>query len=350
MITITTFKAARSFADGTLNNNGMNLKVWLTYQADMLASYKIEYKREGTDTWLKMTSDLQWWYDGSFVSSAAVLSYDYAYNIRVTIETDDNIIIQTAYVPTGFVLLDFNASGKGLAIGKVSENPNVFEVGMDIIDRHGGRMANGVAFYEQGGTTDPDSTTEETFLTSISELGGMMFVKQIFYQDKTRYSNRTQIAYPYAIAAGSSISGHTRSNARRHYVSGMGWSSWIKEVVVIESGRTGIFDWKKFSDGTCEFFGKIPVTAYTVGTALGTWFKGDVVNTVTQYPYPFSMVEAPAVEVTFQTRNGVGGLAWTFSADADSAQRYLPQVYLIRPTSGSGIYGNINIIGKGRFV
>lgn len=350
MITITTFKAARCFADGTLNNNGMYMKVWLTYQADMLASYRIEYKKEGTDTWQLMTSDLQWWYDGSFVSASGVLAYDNAYNVRVEIETDDNAIIQTAFVPTGFVLLDFNVSGKGLAIGKVSENPNVFEVGMDIIDRHGGRMANGVAFYEQGGTTDPDTTIEETFLTSISELGGMMFVKQIFYQDKTRYSNRTQIAYPYASAAGSSISGHTRSNARRHYVSGMGWSAWIKEVVVIESGRTGIFDWKKFSDGTVEFFGKVPVTGYDITGVLGNWYKGIVLYAPTAYPYPFTMIEAPAVEVTFQTRNGLGGLAWAFSESADTAQRYLPQAYIIRPTSASGVYGNINIIGKGRFI
>lgn len=60
------------------------------------------------------------------------------------------------------------------------------------------------------------------------------------------------------------------------------------------------------------------------------------------------MTEAPAVNMTFQTRNGLAAIAWIFSADATTAQSYLPQCYLIRPVSGSGIHGNINVIGKGK--
>lgn len=117
---------------------------------------------------------------------------------------------------------------------------------------------------------------------------------------------------------------------------------------VIETGTTGIFKWKKFSDNTCEFFGKIPVTSYDITTALGGWFRGVNLYEATTYAYPFQMTEAPAVEMTFQTRNGLAAIAWIFSADAATAQSYLPQCYLIRPVTGSGIHGNINIIGKGK--
>ena len=117
---------------------------------------------------------------------------------------------------------------------------------------------------------------------------------------------------------------------------------------VIETGTTGIFKWQKFSDNTCEFFGKVPVTNYAITTALGGWYRGANVYEATTYAYPFSMTEAPAVEMTFQTRNGLAAIAWVFSQDADTAQSYLPQCYLIRPVTGSGIYGNINIIGKGK--
>lgn len=117
---------------------------------------------------------------------------------------------------------------------------------------------------------------------------------------------------------------------------------------VIETGTTGIFKWQKFSDNTCEFFGKIPVTNYDITTALGTWYRGANLYEATAYAYPFSMTEAPAVEMTFQTRNGLAAIAWIFSADANTAQSYLPQCYLIRPVTGKGIYGNINIIGKGK--
>lgn len=117
---------------------------------------------------------------------------------------------------------------------------------------------------------------------------------------------------------------------------------------VMESGTTGIFTWKKFSDNTCEFFGKIPVTSYDITTALGNWYRGANLYEADTYPYPFTMTEAPAVNMTFQTRNGLAAIAWIFSQDAETAQDYLPQCYLIRPVTGSGIYGNLNIVGKGK--
>lgn len=121
-----------------------------------------------------------------------------------------------------------------------------------------------------------------------------------------------------------------------------------QQPYLIESGKTGIWTWSKFSDGTGEFFGKVPVTGYVVNAALGNWYKGATIYEATAYAYPFQMAEAPALQVTFQTRNGLGALAWTFSDTAENAQRYLPQVYLIRPTTATGIYGNINIIGRGK--
>lgn len=113
-------------------------------------------------------------------------------------------------------------------------------------------------------------------------------------------------------------------------------------------GTTGIWKWKKYSDNTCEFFGKIPVTNYDISTALGGWYRGANLYNATDYAYPFTMTEAPALEVTFQTRNGLAAIAWIFSQDATTAQKYAPQCYLIRPVTGTGIYGNINIIGKGK--
>lgn len=117
---------------------------------------------------------------------------------------------------------------------------------------------------------------------------------------------------------------------------------------VIESGTTGIWNWKKFSDNTCEFFGKVPITSADVTTALGGWYRGPNLYEATAYEYPFTMTEAPAVEMTFQTRNGLAAIAWISSIDAATAQKYLPQVFLIRPTTATGIFGNINIIGKGK--
>lgn len=115
-----------------------------------------------------------------------------------------------------------------------------------------------------------------------------------------------------------------------------------------ERGTTGIWKWAKYADGTCEFFGKVPVVNADVNIALGSWFRGANLYDSTTYSYPFGFTEAPAINITFQTRNGLAALPWVFSPDADTAQSYLPQCFLIRPTSGSGISGNLNIIGRGK--
>lgn len=120
------------------------------------------------------------------------------------------------------------------------------------------------------------------------------------------------------------------------------------EKSIVASGTTGIWNWQKYSDNTVEFFGKIPLGATNVSQAFNNWYRGANLYEATAYEYPFTMLEAPALEMMFQTRNGQGALLWVFSQDAATAQRYVPQAFLIRPTSATGILGNINIIGRGK--
>lgn len=121
-----------------------------------------------------------------------------------------------------------------------------------------------------------------------------------------------------------------------------------EQPFLLESGTTGIWSWKKYADNTCEFFGKIPVYAADVTTAIGSWYRGANLYDATAYPYPFAMTEAPAINMMFHTRNGLAAFVWVNSADATTAQQYVPQAFLMRPTTATGIYGNINIIGKGK--
>lgn len=121
------------------------------------------------------------------------------------------------------------------------------------------------------------------------------------------------------------------------------FSRMLSQTAQPESGRG-----KSFQTIPVSFFGKIPVTSADVATALGGWFRGANLYDATAYAYPFQMQEAPALEMMFQTRNGLGALLWAFSQSAETAQQYLPQSYLIRPTTATGIHGNINIIGKGK--
>lgn len=118
---------------------------------------------------------------------------------------------------------------------------------------------------------------------------------------------------------------------------------------LIDSGTTGIWTWAKYSDGTAECFGKINVQAVSTGSSIGSWYRTAEMYGSTDYPYPITFSEAPATTIQFHTRNGNGALVWTFSVDAEHQKQYLPQCYLIRPTQSTNIYGNINIISKGKY-
>ena len=121
------------------------------------------------------------------------------------------------------------------------------------------------------------------------------------------------------------------------------------EPHITESGVNGIWTWKKYSDNTCEFFGKITVTNYSVTTTLGSWFSGANLYGLYDVIYPFTLKEVPSVAITFQSTNNTSAVPWVFSNNATTALSYLPQCYLIRPTSVTGLNGVLNIIVKGKY-
>lgn len=343
--TITSFKTVRCLSNGTEDNNGTYLKSVVNYTISSVnskntASYTIEYKLKTATTWTAVNSGTSYAVNSNIISSSGIIGTDNSYDVRLTIKDFFTTTTALSEVPTAFTLLDFNASGKGVAFGKVSEK-NALEVNMDIYDKFDTQIRNGLAYYLSNGGIDANTTIEELVLTTtnVPISGSFFYVRTLFYSAKTATSNRTQIAYPYNKAT---------STYCRYYINGTGWSKWLEQPVVIDQGTSGIFNYRTYSDGTCEFFGKIPVTDYAISTVLGGWYRGANIYEATAYPYPFTMTEAPAVEMTFQTRNGLAAIAWIFSADATTAQKYLPQCYLIRPVTGTGIYGNINIIAKGK--
>lgn len=122
-----------------------------------------------------------------------------------------------------------------------------------------------------------------------------------------------------------------------------------EQPYLIDSGESGIWTWANYSDGTAECFGKLNVQAVSTGSSIGSWYRTAEMYGSKDYPYPITFSEAPSTTIQFHTRNGNGALVWTFSVDAENQKQYLPQCYLIRPTQSSNIYGNINIIVKGKY-
>lgn len=86
----------------------------------------------------KRSSDSQWTNAGVIFSSGdpivfggGNISTEYSYDIRYTITDQFNTVSVQDIVSTAAVVMDFKCGGKGLAVGKVSETDNCFEVSED---------------------------------------------------------------------------------------------------------------------------------------------------------------------------------------------------------------------------
>lgn len=130
---ITSFKGFRCLANGTENYEGTYLNTAVNYTVSSVgskntASYSLEYRLKNTDTWTALTSGSDYALNKSIVSASGILSVDNSYDIRLSVQDFFTTVRSTIEIPTAFTLLDFNASGKGIAFGKVSE----VEDGMEI--------------------------------------------------------------------------------------------------------------------------------------------------------------------------------------------------------------------------
>lgn len=97
-------------------------------------SYVLSYKAKTSSTWVVLASGSVYSYN-STQTFAESFSSEASYDLQLTV-TDyfGESAAATAYaeIPTAFTLLDFNASGKGVAFGKVSEIADQMEIDMDL--------------------------------------------------------------------------------------------------------------------------------------------------------------------------------------------------------------------------
>ena len=131
--TIDKFSVIRCDSSGAANEDGTYLKVYAKYSYTNLnnlnkISSKIEYKKSSSSNWI----------DAGPIQSGAnliignnTIATDSAYSIALTISDSLVGVEKVVDVPTAFVTLDFRKGGKGIAIGKMSEKDNLFEVAMN---------------------------------------------------------------------------------------------------------------------------------------------------------------------------------------------------------------------------
>lgn len=138
---IISFQGFRCLANGTENYEGTYLSAAVNFSVSSVnnkntASYTIEYKLQTASTWTTLTSGAVYALNQNIISASGAFGIDNSYDIRLTVK-DSFVTIRSEFeLPTAFTLLDFKASGRGIAFGKVSEIDG-FECALPMRSGHG---------------------------------------------------------------------------------------------------------------------------------------------------------------------------------------------------------------------
>lgn len=129
---ITTFEVARYNASGVADPDGVYASIKLAYSVTSLnakntASAKIEYKRTTATSWTTLRTETALSANVT-INPTTTFSTDYQWDFRVTLTDAFNSATPatyTTYIPSGAVILDIKADGKGIAFFKTSTKAGV---------------------------------------------------------------------------------------------------------------------------------------------------------------------------------------------------------------------------------
>ena len=342
-----TFTMYRCDQDGTENMTGSYCKV--SYKAVITSlsnknskSIKLRYKKTSDTVYTYQMIDMaNYTQEGSEIFSAEDGS---SYNVQMQAIDSFETSTTTAELSTGFSILHIPASGKGLAVGKISQ-ADKFEVGMDA------RFYSGTHF-NKGFTEDipliADSDCDniitsghyyayENTINKPENKNGWLTVKA--YQDGSYWCHQEFITYD----------GHRYF---RHRSSGT-WGNWERldaDYVdyVSDTGETKKgWNYRKWANGTIELWDEKFLTEFDITNrfsrpASGTtvpadlWYYGDAsVNFDSKL-----LTNVKNVQITL---NRTAGLYFPKIVDYDTSHIRFHVVGLMSETVG--ISAHIYVIG-----
>jgi hypothetical protein len=327
------FDAYRVDEAGNADTSGDYLALRYKYEAPAMdggnvVTKSIEYKTAASSSFTSLvTSSDKTSEDVLERPTSPTFPTDNSYVLRLTV-TDyfGASARREVEIPTGDVILDINASGKGIAFRKVSERDGI-EMGSDVFDAYAQVIANGMAQYTGSGPTDgidADTTLDRCVLTDRNApAGSFSYIETVFNGDKTEQANRAQFALPYTL---------DKSIYVRTFYNG-GWADWREAPVKVDSGTSGIWTYVKWSDKTVELWGVYSIANTDCSTALGNMYRTALLSPTA---FPFS-VASPKLVASYES-NGYGAFLWP---TGNTSTTKPPTYYLVRPTAGTIANGKI---------
>ncbi len=194
--TIHNFEARRCNADGTINDEGEHLSIALNFTIESVngkndKSYVIDYKPTAETAFTTISEGSDYVVNKTIVTGK-IVSADESYTLRLRLSDYFKEIELTNDVPTAFTLIDYNESGRGMAIGKVSQDdtfdvaiPARFRDRVDFKDDCEWTMAimdpKFKAYYD-----NPDNLPKYRIRNRVIEIRGVVSPKVQYKSDATQ--------------------------------------------------------------------------------------------------------------------------------------------------------------------
>lgn len=134
---VTVFAGSRCLADGTEDYDGEYLKASINFAIASVGeknakSYTLEYKLTSETTWTPLASGSVYSLNQDFISATGILNPDNSYQVRLSVSDTFTTVRSIFDIPTAFTLIDYHASGRGLAFGKVAEMEEAVEFALPV--------------------------------------------------------------------------------------------------------------------------------------------------------------------------------------------------------------------------
>lgn len=196
--TITKLTNSRCNADGTANDEGAYVNIAFSGSVSPLnnrnnKSFIVRYKSQDSESWTVATTITNVYSVNTNVIVPA--NVDKPYDTSFVVTDAFSSSERTDQLSTAFTLMDFNKSGKGMSIGKVSEG-DVFEVAMEtkfptVID-------------EDGVVGESEQVINEQSLKRYDSSLGEMARK-----DPSEFIDSSNLKVVYSVASSKSIASAT---------------------------------------------------------------------------------------------------------------------------------------------
>lgn len=134
-IQILGFAAKRCAPDGTEKDDGISLSLGINFKIAPVGNkntknYVVEIQKDGNaNSWTQVANGSVYVLNGNIVAKN-VVDQDFTYKVRLKVSDYFSSVQVENQIGTSFSLMDFNASGKGIAFGKASEK-DAFEVDLN---------------------------------------------------------------------------------------------------------------------------------------------------------------------------------------------------------------------------